>query len=274
MALLCPSNYLEIIPLCLSLSTIIDNDIKFLDEYTGIRSCLCLLEIIYLPDQGPEKLLFSGTQECLFTELPDGTNTVGLKLASPFYVGASCLLVPTEKNHGPPLTLANQYQVRFRFAIPDKERGSPISLHQLFGLDPLLWARGCCPLAKIASGIYRIRMEFTVGEDKGLDSIQKWQMIPWDLRIRCWWTDRALSDVDILHAEDPSNLFRSNTSSPPLPPRECLRINTSISSGKLKQPPHTATSSVPQAQLSGCKGRELRRSKRLNKPEVQKRISS
>lgn len=306
-----PANHLEIVPVCLSKSTTLDNDIHFWDEYIGMRSCRCFLEIFYQPDQGPEKLLFLDDLECLFTELPESesTNAVGLKFASSFYVRASYLLVPATKHGNLVLAPTNQYQIRFRFAISEKGKPPPLSLHQMFGLDPSqwqptddfshapnpsLWARGYHPLASIGSGegpatpLYRIRMEFTSGEHGTQEWIQNWQAVAWDLRIRCWWLDRDLPDANILHAEQ-SNLFGSKISGapppspsppslspPPLPPRssrakrECLRIQTSTSSDTLVRPP-MVTWRVSRAQENNHRATARRRSKRLEaKPAVQR----
>jgi hypothetical protein len=108
---------------------------------------------------------------------------------------------------------AAQYEIRFRFAVQDQKKWLPMSLHQLFGLDPSqwqptanlsngfnpsLWARGYRPLASIGNGhdstLDRIRVEYKYGGIQELKSYQKWQLIVWDLRVHCRWTEHAPSD--------------------------------------------------------------------------------
>lgn len=83
-----------------------------------------------------------------------------------------------------------------------------MSLHQIFGLDPSqwqptatlqnslnpsLWARGYHPLVDISNGhnsaLYRIRIEYNYDGSQESQSHQLWQLIVWDLRIHCRWTE-------------------------------------------------------------------------------------
>ncbi|KAH8589206.1 hypothetical protein B0O99DRAFT_725917 [Bisporella sp. PMI_857] len=213
-----PGSRLEIMPVCFGSTNVNDQDLRFLNGCTGLRFCQCSLEILYQPIQGVERRLYRDEQLCYLTEfLDDGiANAIGLQLKSPFYVDADCLVVLTAKAGGIPVAPAAQYEIRFHFALQDQKKWFPLSLHQLFGLEPSQWqptenfsnglnpsirARGCHPLASIGTGqrgapaLYRVRVEYKHDDIQELQPIHKWQLIVWDLRIRCRWMDRVPSDT-------------------------------------------------------------------------------
>ncbi|KAH6668501.1 hypothetical protein B0J14DRAFT_658408 [Halenospora varia] len=198
MALQFPGGRLEIVPVCLGNINVNNTDLRFLNNSTGMRFCQCSLEIE--PVQGVERRIHRDEQLCYITEFPDDgiANAVGLQFKSPFYVDANYLLAAT------------QYEIRFQFAVQDQ---LPMSLHQLFGLDPsewqptanlstgfnpCLWAGAYYPLASIGNGdnsaLYRMRVEHKYGGSQELQSYQKWQPTVWDLRIHFRRTDHAPSD--------------------------------------------------------------------------------
>jgi hypothetical protein len=212
MSLKFPGSRLEIMPVCLGSINVNDADLRFLNNITGMRFCQCSLEILYHPVQGVERRIHRDEQLCYITEFPDDgiANAIGLQFKSPFYVDENRLLVSMATAGGIVMAPATQYEVRFQFAVQDQNKWLPVSLHQLFGLDPCEWqptaklskgsnpsllARGYHPLASIGNGhnssLYRIRAEYKYG---GSQELQKWQLIVWDLRIHCRWTEHAPSD--------------------------------------------------------------------------------
>jgi hypothetical protein len=216
MALKFPGSRLEIMPVCLGTINVNDTDLRFLNSFTGIRFCQCSLEILYQPVQGVERRIHRDEQLCYITEFPDDgiANAIGLQFKSPFYVDANCLLVSSmATNAGIVMAPAAQYEIRFQFAVQDQNKWLPMSLHQLFGLDPSqwqptailsngsnpsLWARGYHPLASIGNGhdsaLYRIRVEYKYSGSQEFQSYQKWQFIVWDLRVHCRWMEHTPSD--------------------------------------------------------------------------------
>ena len=215
MAFKFPGSRLEIMPVCLGSINVNDTDLRFLNNFTGKRFCQCSLEILYQPVQGVERRIYRDEQFCYITEFPDDgiANAIGLQFKSPFYVDANRLLVSMATTGGIVMVPAAQYEIRFQFAVQDQNKWFPMSLHQLFGLDPSqwqptaslsngfnpsLWARGYHPLASISNGhdsaLYRIRVEYKYGGSQELQSYQKWQLIVWDLRVHCRWTEHTPSD--------------------------------------------------------------------------------
>jgi hypothetical protein len=201
MALNFPGSRLEMMPVCLGSVNVNDTDLRFLNNFTGIRFCRCSLEILYQPVQGEERRIYRDEQLCYITEFPDDgmANAIGLRFKSPFYVDASCLLVSSmATTEGNVIVPAAQYEIRFHFTVEDQSKWLPMSLHQVFGLDPSLWARGYHPLASIGNGhdsaLYRIRVEYKHGESQELQLYPKWHFIVWDLRVHCRWTERSLAD--------------------------------------------------------------------------------
>ncbi|PVH73188.1 hypothetical protein DL98DRAFT_595283 [Cadophora sp. DSE1049] len=216
MALKFTGSRLEIMPVCLGSININDTDLRFLNNFTATRFCQCSLEILYQPVQGVEKRIHRDEQLCHITEYPDDgiANAIGLQFKSPFYVDANCLLVPSMATAGGiVMAPAAQYEIRFQFAVQDHKKWLPMSLHQLFGLDPSqwqptanlnngvnpsLWARGYHPLTNIGNGhnsaLHRIRVEYKYGGSQELQSCQTWQLIVWDLRVHCRWMEHVPSN--------------------------------------------------------------------------------
>jgi hypothetical protein len=290
-----PGGRLEIMPACLGSINFNDPDLRFLNSFTGMRFCQCSVEILYQPVQGVEKRLYRDEQLCYITEFPDDgiANAIGLQFKSPFYVDANCLLVPTAKPGGIAMDLAAQYEVRFRFAVQDQKYWLPMSLHQLFGLDPSqwqptadlnngfnpsLWARRCFPLASIGHGhesaLYRIRVEYNYSGTEALQSM-KWQLVVWDLRFHCRWTERVPSDtLSQKHMDGTPVLLDPDISPTPIPSRSAL-ANIAVPTIKVPEPssrPRLKARYNPRDRAYNT-ATTSRRSKRLmSKPEVLERV--
>lgn len=273
-------------PVCFGIINVNDQDMRFLDKFTGRRFCQCSIEILYQPSPGVEEQLYREEQPCYITEFPDddSANAIGIQLKSPFYV------------HANTLAHAAQYQVRFHFGVRNQEKWLPLSLHQLSGLDPShwqhtadcshglnpsLWAIGYYPLASISAGqdsattLYRIRIEYEYGQTQELRPVQKRQFTVWDLIVRCWRTERVPSDAPSHQTMNGTpNLRAPEISSTPMPSGTAV-ANLAVPIIKVPKPssrPRLKARYSPRGRAYNATTTR-RRSKRLeNKREVVKRV--